>query len=133
MQEKILEFYFVYSKDAVKIKGFIDSIPCNIECINYIDIYNKLAKNDYFQSEPTDVVISSYLMRQLQTIVGRSSTQNIYYVLGGIDGDVIEGIQSYVKTLTSRKIVFKIYHTSEVQLNETERLFCDVIPFEIDY
>jgi hypothetical protein len=132
MQE-VLEFYFVYSKDAVKIKGFIDSIPRNIECINYIDIYNKLAKNDYFQSEPSDAVVSSYLMRQLQTAVGRNSTMNIYYVLGSIEKDVIEGIQSYVKTLTDRDIEFKIYHTSEVQLNGMKRLFCDIIPFEIDY
>ncbi len=132
MQE-VLEFYFVYSKDAVKIKGFIDSIPRNIECINYIDIYNKLAKNDYFQSEPSDAVVSSYLMRQLQTAVCRNSTMNIYYVLGSIEKDVIEGIQSYVKTLTDRDIEFKIYHTSEVQLNGMKRLFCDIIPFEIDY
>lgn len=132
MQE-VLEFYFVYSKDAVKIKGFIDSIPRNIECINYIDIYNKLAKNDYFQSEPSDAVVSSYLMRQLQTVVSRSSTLNVYYVLGSIERDVIEGIQSYVKTLTDRDIEFKIYHTPDVQLNGMKRLFCDIIPFEIDY
>ena len=132
MQE-VLEFYFVYSKDAVKIKGLIDSIPRNIECINYIDIYNKLAKNDYFQSEPSDAVVSSYLMRQLQTVVSRSSTLNVYYVLGSIERDVIEGIQSYVKTLTDRDIEFKIYHTPDVQLNGMKRLFCDIIPFEIDY
>ncbi len=132
MQE-VLEFYFVYSKDAVKIKGFIDSIPRNIECINYIDIYNKLAKNDYFQSEPSDAVVSSYLMRQLQTVVSRGSTLNVYYVLGSIEKDVIEGIQSYVKTLTDRDIEFKIYHTPDVQLNGMKRLFCDIIPFEIDY
>lgn len=132
MQE-VLEFYFVYSKDAVKIKGFIDSIPRNIECINYIDIYNKLAKNDYFQSEPSDAVVSSYLMRQLQTVMGRSSTINVYYVLGSIEKEVIEGIQSYVRTLTERDILFKIYHTPEVHLTGIKRLFCESIQFEFDY
>jgi uncharacterized protein YpmS len=72
-------------------------------------------------------------MRQLQTVVGRSSTLNVYYVLGSIERDVIEGIQSYVKTLTDRDIEFKIYHTPDVQLNGMKRLFCDIIPFEIDY
>lgn len=132
MQE-VLEFYFVYSKDAVKIKGFIDSIPRNIECINYIEIYNKLAKNDYFQSEPSDAVVSSYLMKQLQTVVNRSSTRNVYYVLGSFEREVIEGIQTYVKSLTDKDIEFKIYHTPEVQLNGMKRLFCDIIPFEINY
>jgi len=131
--EKDLEFYFVYSNDAVKIKSFIDNVPRNIECINYIDIYNKLAKNDYFQSEPSDVVVSSYLMRQLQTVISRNSTQNIYYVLGSIDKNVVNGIQSYIKTLTSRNVEFKIYHTPEVQLTSVGRLFSEVIEFEVDY
>jgi len=131
--EKDLEFYFVYSNDAVKIKSFIDNVPRNIECINYIDIYNKLAKNDYFQSEPSDAVVSSYLMRQLQTVISRNSTQNIYYVLGSIDKNVVNGIQSYIKTLTSRNVEFKIYHTPEVQLTSVGRLFSEVIEFEVDY
>jgi len=131
--EKDLEFYFVYSNDAVKIKSFIDNVPGNIECINYIDIYNKLAKNDYFQSEPSDAVVSSYLMRQLQTVISRNSTQNIYYVLGSIDKNVVNGIQSYIKTLTSRNVEFKIYHTPEVQLTSVGRLFSEVIEFEVDY
>jgi len=131
--EKDLEFYFVYSNDAVKIKSFIDNVPRNIECINYIDIYNKLAKNDYFQSEPSDAVVSSYLMRQLQTVISRNSTQNIYYVLGSIDKNVVNGIQSYIKTLTSRNVEFKIFHTPEVQLTSVGRLFSEVIEFEVDY
>jgi len=131
--EPVLEFYFVYSKDAVKIKGFIDSIPRNIECINYIDIYNKLSKNDYFQSEPSDVVISSYLMRQLQTVIGRPSTCNVYYVLGSIEKDVISGIQTYVKSLTDKNVVFKIYYTPDISLNGMKRLFNEMIQFEIDY
>jgi hypothetical protein len=131
--EEVLEFSFVYSKDAVKIKGFIDAIPRNIECINYIDIYNKLAKNDYFQSEPSDAVVSSYLMRQLQTILSRSTTRNLYYVLGSPERDVICGVQSYVKTLTDRDIIFKIYHTPEVSLNGMRKLFDEAVQFEIDY
>lgn len=131
--EEVLEFSFVYSKDAVKIKSFIDSIPRNIECINYIDIYNKLSKNDYFQSEPSDAVISSYLMRQLQTAVSRTSTRNLFYVLGSVDRDVISGIQSYVKSLTDRKFIFKIYHTPDVKLSGLSKLFSEKVQFEVDY
>lgn len=131
--EEVLEFSFVYSKDAVKIKSFIDSIPRNIECINYIDIYNKLSKNDYFQSEPSDAVISSYLMRQLQTAVSRTSTRNLFYVLGSVDRDVISGIQSYVKSLTDRKLIFKIYHTPDVKLSGLSKLFSEKVQFEVDY
>ena len=35
--EETLEFNFVYSKDALRIKTFLGGIPRNIECINYLD------------------------------------------------------------------------------------------------
>lgn len=122
-----LEFSFIYSKDAVKIKAFLGSVPRNIECINYIDIYNKLAKNDYLQSEPSDIVVSSYLMRQLQTAVARSTTQSLFYVLGELDEDVIDSIKDYVSTLTSKTIHYKIYHTPEVNLNDFSFLFNEAV------
>lgn len=127
-----LEFSFVYSKDAVKIKSFLGTIPKSIECINYMDIYNKLAKNDYFQSEPSDIVISSYLMKQLQNTVSKNTTQSLFYVLGDLDKDVINGVKNYVKSLTSKNIYYKIYHTPEINLNGTSFLFNESVEFEID-
>lgn len=129
---EILEFSFIYSKDAVKIKTFLGSIPRSIECINYMDIYNKLAKNDYFQSEPSDVVVSSYLMRQLRSAVPKSTTKSLFYVLSELDEIVVSGIKDYLNTLTNRQIYYRIYHTSEVKLNGTSSLFNEAIEFEID-
>jgi hypothetical protein len=127
-----LEFSFIYSKDAVKIKTFLGSVPRSIECINYMDIYNKLAKNDYLQSEPSDIVVSSYLMRQLQVAVARSTTVSLFYVLGEFDKDVISGIKDYVESLTSKTIHYKIYHTPEVNLNGSSFLFSEAVEFEVD-
>jgi endonuclease III-like uncharacterized protein len=129
---EILEFSFIYSKDAVKIKAFLGSIPRSIECINYMDIYNKLSKNDYLQSEPSDAVVSSYLMRQLQSTVDRSTTRSLFYVLGELNKDVISGIKEYVETLTEREIHYKIYHTPEVNINGSSFLFNESVEFEID-
>ncbi len=127
-----LEFSFIYSKDAVKIKAFLGSVPRSIECINYMDIYNKLSKNDYLQSEPSDAVVSSYLMRQLQTIIGRSTTQSLFYVLGDLDKEIVKGIKEYVESLTERQIHYKIYHTPEVNINGSSFLFNEMVEFEID-
>jgi hypothetical protein len=127
-----LEFCFIYSKDAVKVKAFLGSIPRSIECVNYIDIYNKLSKNDYFQSEPSDVVVSSYLMKHLQNVIGKSTTRSLFYVLGNLDKDVIIRIKEYSKTLTSKKIHYKIYHTPEVNINGSSFLFNEIIEFEIN-
>jgi hypothetical protein len=127
-----LEFSFIYSKDAVKVKAFLGSVPRSIECINYMDIYNKLSKNDYLQSEPSDAVVSSYLMRHLQTIIGRSTTQSLFYVLGDLDKEIVKGIKEYVESLTERQIHYKIYHTPEVNINGSSFLFNEMVEFEID-
>ncbi len=128
---EIIEFSFIYSKDAVKIKTFLDSVPKSIETINYMDIYNRLSKNDYLQLEPSDTVVSSYLMRQLQTVVNKSTTRSLFYVLGELDKDIIKGIKAYVESLTVRKIHYKIYHTSEVNINGSALLFNETVEFEI--
>ena len=79
--EAIVEFNFIYSKDAVKVKSFLGNVPRNIECINYMDIFNKLTKNDFYQFEPSDAVVSSYLMKQLQTVFDRDSLSIFYEYL----------------------------------------------------
>ena len=130
--ENILEFSFIYSKDAAKIKLFLDSIPRNIECISYIEIYNKLSKNDYLQSEPSDAVVSSYLMRHLQSTLSKSTVRSIYYVLGSIDDITIRRIQEYVMTLTNKEVYYKLYYTSDTTLNNVRLLFSEIVQFEID-
>lgn len=130
--ENSLEISFVYSKDAVKVKSFLGSVPRSIECINYMDIYNKLAKNDFFQFEPSDAVVSSYLIKLLQSTVAKSSTRSFYYVLGNLEKDTILNIKYYIKSLTNREIHYKIYHTPDVNLNGSKFLFDEAIEFEVD-
>lgn len=129
---EVIEFSFVYSKDAIKIKSFLGLIPRNIECINYIDVYNKLCKNDFLQTEPSDIVVSSYLMKQLQTILNRSTTKTLYYVLGNLDKDVIKGIKDHVESLTDKKVYYKFYHTSDVKINKSLSMFNEIIEFEVN-
>lgn len=128
----VLEISFIYAKDAIKIKTFIGTIPHNVDCINYMDIYNKLSKNDYLQSEPSDAVVSSYLMRQIQTVIKKSTTTSLFYVLGNIDHETINSIKDYIQSLTTSKIYYRIYHTPEVVLNGASVLFNEIIELDID-
>lgn len=128
----ILEFSFIYSKDAAKVKAFLDNIPRNIECISYIEIYNKLSKNDYLQSEPSDAVVSSYLMRNLQTSLSRNTVHSIFYVLGSLDIIAIEGVQNYVNSLTNRPIIYRLYYNSDSNIDSINSFFKETIEFEID-
>ncbi len=128
--ETNIEFNFIYSKDAVKVKSFLGSVPRNIECINYMDIFNKLTKNDFYQYEPSDAVVSSYLMKQLQTALDRNTTTSIFYVLGNLNEPTVKGIKEYVESLTAKELQYNIYHSSDINVNGSSRLFKNVIEFE---
>lgn len=128
--ETEIEFNFIYSKDAIKVKTFLGSVPRNIECISYMDIFNKLTKNDFYQFEPSDAVVSSYLMRQLQTVLGRNTTTSIFYVLGNLNKGTVIGVKKYVESLTDRDITYNIYHSPDININGTAELFKDVVEFE---
>lgn len=130
--ENVLEFSFIYSNDAIKIKSFVDNIPRNIECINYINIYNKLSKNDYFQFDPSDEVISSYLIRSLQSTLVKNNVDSIFYVLSNIDNITIQNIQDYIKSLTKKEIYYKLYHTSDDNISNIKSLINEIIKFEVD-
>jgi hypothetical protein len=128
MEEQI-ELNFVYSKDASKVKEFLGNIPRSIECINYMDIVNKLTKNDYYQFEPSDAVVSSFLIRQIQIAFERDTLRSLFYVLGSLDEQVINNIKGYVSTLTDKSITFNLYYSS-ISVESYNHLFNDIIEFE---
>ena len=128
MQE-VLESSFVYAKDAVKVKTFLGNVLSSIECINYMDIYNKLVKNDYLQSEPSTAVVSSYLMRQIQSAITKNTTRSLFYVLGELDEEVIMDIKDYVRSLTSKTIHYKIYHAEDANIKRLKFLFNETVEF----
>jgi len=130
MEEEHIEFNFIYSNDALRVKQFLGNVPRSIECINYMDIFNKLTKNDFYQYEPSDAVVSSYLMRQLQNAIGRNISTTIFYVLGTLNKETVGGIQSYVESLSTKPITYKIYHSPDITVNGTAELFDDIIEFE---
>ena len=128
--ETNIEFNFIYSKDAIKVKSYLGTVPRNIECINYMDIFNKLTKNDFYQFEPSDAVVSSYLMKQLQTVLDRSTTTSIFYVLGNLNEHTVKVIKRYVESLTTKEIKYNIYHSPDINVNGSAKLFENVVEFE---
>lgn len=128
--EEHIEFNFIYSNDAVCVKTFLGTVPRSTECINYMDIFNKLTKNDFYQYEPSDAVVSSYLMRQLQNAISRDLSTTIFYVLGNLNTETVCGIKEYVETLSDKSITYKIYHSPDINVNGTAELFDDIIEFE---
>jgi hypothetical protein len=110
----MIQFNFVYSQDAVQVKNFLDGVPRNVDCINYIEIVNKLTRNDFYQEEPSDAVVSSYLMKSLQSSIEGNQDAKLYYVIGELDSEVINGIKAFVDQITSTEVRWNIYHFEDI-------------------
>lgn len=128
--DEVIELNFVYSDDACRVKKFLENVPRSIECINYMEIVNKLTKNDYYQYEPSDAVVSSYLIRQIQTAFERDSLRSLFYVLGSVEEDVITNIKKYTQSLTEKPIRFNLYHSTSIDIKNSFDLFDNINEFE---
>jgi|TARA_R100000908_G_C3742610_1_gene138709 hypothetical protein len=117
-----LNFNFVYAKDALSIKKYLNTVEEG-DKINYIDIVNKLTKNDYYQYEPSDAVVSSYLIKQLQSSIENIKVDKVYYVLSQLDKQIITNIKEYVLDWADRPITFNVHYTEDINLNGTAELF----------
>lgn len=124
-----LVIFLIYSKNAINIKRFILSLPKSAVCINYMDILNRLSKNDYLQLMPSDEVVSTHLMKKLQTTFEKNKPDSLYYVLSDATQEVIGSIFEYIKYLHKENVKYIFYHTPEVNVEEIKHLFSEVIEF----
>ena len=113
---------FVYSECEKSVKDFLNGIPEGSDYINYLDIYNKLTKNDFYQCEPSDEVVTSYLIKELNASLSGNVSQ-IFYVISTLDKETLSNIKLFILSLTNHNIIFNIYHPSCVHLNGTSKLF----------
>jgi len=79
------------------------------ECISYIEVLNKLTRNDYMQEEPSDEVVASYLIKQINAVMAKKDLSLVYYVLSSKDQDTIESITNYIAQATHRPVNYSIY------------------------
>ena len=68
-------------------------------------------------------------MKQLQTVFDRNAV-SIFYVLGNLNEPTVTGIKTYVESLTNNEITYNIYHSPDINVNGSAKLFENVIEFE---
>jgi hypothetical protein len=106
--ERPIDFSFVYSKCAIQVKDFLDQVPKKAECISYIEVLNKLTRNDYMQEEPSDEVVASYLIKQISSILSKKDVELVYYVLSSKDQETINSVIDYAGAVTHRPIRYAV-------------------------
>jgi len=115
--ERPIDFSFVYSKCAIQVKDFLDQVPKKAECISYIEVLNKLTRNDYMQEEPSDEVVASYLIKQISSILSKKDVELVYYVLSSKDQETINSVIDYAGAVTDRPIKYAVQDLDEPEID----------------
>ena len=117
--EKGIEFTLVWAECALAVKEVLSQAPRHAECISYIEVLNKMTRTDYMQAEPSDAVVSSQLMRQLNSALTKITTKSIYYVVSSIDDETISGVMQYAQGASKRPLSWRLMipkgHTSSLE------------------
>jgi hypothetical protein len=107
-------FNFVCLRDAVLTKRFLDKLPKGVECIDYMAVSNKLAKNDYAGQEPSDDVVASHLIKLLRAAVNSQNKEEIYYVISSTDRNIMESIKAFLTDATQAEISYTLVCTPAI-------------------
>jgi len=91
----MIEFNFIYSKDSLSIRRFLKGLDIE-NYISYQDTFNKLTKNDFYSEEPCDIVVNSFLIKELEKELTSEATK-LYYVISNLDADTIDNVKFFVE------------------------------------
>ena len=126
-----MEFYCVYAKDALAIKKYLGRVNAKAIKISYIDIYNKLTKNDVYLSEPNEMVVYSkvYALLQKTLLVDCNEETKVYYVISDLDKEMIKGLRSMIKDFYKQPFTFMLVSRDQDLEKGYNSLFHDVKTF----
>lgn len=106
----MIEFNFIYSKNSLNIRKFLKDGEIE-EYISYQDTFNKLTKNDFYSEEPCDVVVNSFLVKELKKEL-TSGRDVLYYVISDLDPETISNIKHFVEEYRNAPI-YNLYMIGE--------------------
>lgn len=126
-----MEFYCVYAKDALAIKRYLGRVNTKAIKISYIDVYNKLTKNDVYLSEPNEMVVYSkvYALLQKTLLVDCDEKTKVYYVISELDKEMIKELRSMVRELYGKPFSFILVSRNEDLAKGFNSLFHEVKTF----
>lgn len=116
---------FIKMKNLFALKKAMATFPRGIETISYLDIYNKLAKKEDRLNEPSEALISTYIIKQLNTLLSDENTTHLCYILDTTDNDIIEKIENITEFISERSekpVEFELISDEEEIINQAKEL-----------
>ena len=116
---------FIKMKNLFALKKAMAAFPRGIETISYLDIYNKLAKKEDRLNEPSEALISTYIIKQLNTLLADENTTHLCYILDTTDNDITEKIKNiteFISERSERPVEFELISDDEEIINQAQEL-----------
>ena len=116
---------FIKMKNLFALKKAMAVFPRGIEIISYLDIYNKLAKKEDRLNEPSEALISTYIIKQLNTLLADENTTHLCYILDTTDNDItekIENITEFISERSEKPVEFELISDEEEIINQAKEL-----------
>ena len=125
---------FIKMKNLFALKKAMAAFPRGIETISYLDIYNKLAKKEDRLNEPSEALISTYIIKQLNTLLADENTTHLCYILDTTDNDItekIENITEFISERSEKPVEFELISDDEEIINQAKELNIRTKKYEI--
>lgn len=124
-----MDFYCVYARDALAIKRYLGRTASKSVKISYIDVYNKLTKNDVYLSEPNEMVVYSKVYTLLQkTLIECEEETKIYYVISDLDKEMIKGLKAMIRDFYTKPFSF-ILAIQDIEVKGYGNIFHEIKTF----
>ena len=125
---------FIKMRNLFSLKKAMAAFPRGIETISYLEIYNKLAKKEDRTNEPSEALISTYIIKQLNTLLSDENTTHLCYILDTTDNDISEkmkNIMEFIKERSEKPVEFELISDEEEIVNQAKELNINSKKYEI--
>lgn len=121
----------MYARDAFAIKRYLGRVSSKSIKISYIDVYNKLTKNDVYMSEPNEMVVYSkvYTLLQKTLLTECDDKTKVYYVISELDKEMIKGLKAMIKELYAKSFSFVLIAHKDAQVQGYGNIFHEIKTF----
>lgn len=121
----------MYARDAFAIKRYLGRVSSKSIKISYIDVYNKLTKNDVYMSEPNEMVVYSkvYTLLQKTLLTECDDKTKVYYVISELDKEMIKGLKAMIKELYTKSFSFVLIAHKDAQVQGYGNIFHEIKTF----
>lgn len=125
---------FIKMKNLFSLKKAMAAFPRGIETVSYLEIYNKLAKKEDRTNEPSEALISTYIIKQLNTLLSDENTTHLCYILDTTDNDISEkmkNIMEFIKERSEKPVEFELISDEEEIVNQAKELNINSKKYEV--